>query len=565
VRAGAAKVKAARSAGGVKPGRNAWVWLVGTACVAAGAWLAGRDLAEPGVYYDEVIQAIPALEFLGAGGEPPRIPGARAVRVAGRWLPWLTQPYMGALKSQLLIPVFAVAEPGAALLRGTTLAWALLGIPLLMLFANRALGLAVAVIAGALLAVDPSLLFIARHDWGSFSLGFTLRCAALVLLHRGWLAAAPALVAAGGVCVGLGVYNKIDFAVWVAAAAVALLIAGPREVVDAFARRRALLLAGAAGAAVGAAPLVLAGGAVLGVTGAAARGAARAPAWSEKLQVLASVLDGSHFQRLMLVGGRFEAIGDAIGASGGLGLACFAGAALVLVALLGQRRPRSDRDRAALFALATALLTLAGILVTPRAVRAHHFLNAYPFPQLVIATAAALLWTRAAGGLRVPARSLAVALVAATLVSGLRLDLDTLRTLRDTGGRGRWSHAVEDLARDLQPRARVVSLDWGIDAPLRFIAPGTSAEEPIWRLQAGSRAATRLEATPDRVYVLFEPEYAVFPFGSALLEAVAALPAGTAVVEQRNDREGAPVLRVVSFPAPHELVYRGGRFEVEPR
>ena len=28
----------------------------------------------------------------------------------GGWLPWMTQGYMGALKSQLLIPVFALVD-----------------------------------------------------------------------------------------------------------------------------------------------------------------------------------------------------------------------------------------------------------------------------------------------------------------------------------------------------------------------------------------------------------------------------------------------------------------------
>jgi hypothetical protein len=207
---------------------------------------------------------------------------------------------------------------------------------------------------------------------------------------------------------------------------------------------------------------------------------------------------------------------------------------------------------------------MAIILATPRAVRAHHFLNAWPFPQLVIASAAVWLWTRAAPRVRLAAKGLAVALVAAALGSALRLDQGTLRTLRDTGGRGRWSHAVEDLARRLPAGTRVVSLDWGIDAPLRFAAPGIAAEEPIWRLHAGAGRGTRLTGTPDHVYVTWEPAFAVFPFGSALEEAVARLPAGSARVEHLADREGSPVLRAVRFAAPHALVYRRGRFDVEP-
>jgi len=566
VRAGAAKVKAARSPGGVRPGPTAWVWLAAVPCIAAAAWLAGRGLGEPGLYYDEVIQARPALEFIRGDDVPLRVPGERAVRVLGYWLPWMTQAYMGALKSQLLIPVFALAEPDAALLRGTTLAWALLGIPLVMLFANRALGLPVAVLTGALLAVDPSLLFIARHDWGSFSLGFLLRGGALVLVQRGWLGGSRWTIAAGGVCAGLGVYNKIDFGVWVAAAGIAVLIAAPREVAGAFARRRGLVAAFAGGAILGAAPLAMAGGNVLGAAGAFARAAEPASEWPEKLAVLPHVLDGSYFQRLMLVGGRFDAIDRAAGATSGVGFAVFAVAALALAALLAWgRRPRAAGDRAAVFVLATALLALVGILATPGAVRVHHFLNAYPFPQLTIASAAALLWTRTAGSARLAARGLAVALVGAALVSAVRLDVATLRTLRDTGGHGLWSHAVEELARRLPAGARVVSLDWGIDGPLRFVAPGIAAEEPMWRLRAASaaRGAARLEGTPDHVYVVFEPAWAVFPFGAALLDAIAGLPAGTARVERHTDREGTPVLHTVRFATDHALVYRGGRFEVE--
>ncbi len=69
--------------------------------------LGGRQLDAPGLYYDEVIQATPASEFLREGGEPLSIPGAHNSWLFGGWFPLMTQPYMGALKSQLLIPGFA--------------------------------------------------------------------------------------------------------------------------------------------------------------------------------------------------------------------------------------------------------------------------------------------------------------------------------------------------------------------------------------------------------------------------------------------------------------------------
>ena len=49
-----------------------------------------------------------------------------------------------------------------------------------------------------------------------------------------------------------------------------------------------------------------------------------------------SVLDGSYFQRLMLVGGRFDELATVADASRGVGFEIFAAAALVTVALLAK-------------------------------------------------------------------------------------------------------------------------------------------------------------------------------------------------------------------------------------
>src|SRR3990172_8938280 len=148
---------------------------------APSAWLALRDLGVPGLYYDEAIQALPAAEFLREGGRPLQIPGAKSVWLAGGWFPLMTQPYRGALKSQLLIPVFAVFGASTAVLRATTFAWGLLGCLFATLFAGRLLGAPTAVATGALLALDPAFLFVSRHDWGSFALGLVLRCGGFCL------------------------------------------------------------------------------------------------------------------------------------------------------------------------------------------------------------------------------------------------------------------------------------------------------------------------------------------------------------------------------------------------
>ena len=530
---------------------------------------AARGLDAPGLYYDEVIQATPASEFLRDAGRPLEIPGARNTWLLGGWFPVMTQAYMGALKSQALIPAFAAFGATRESLRRTTLLWGLVGLLLAMLWAREVLGLPVALLAGALVALDPSFVWVSRHDWGSFALGFLCRGGGLALVTSGWRGGSRVQLAAGGLLLGLGLYNKIDFAVFLVAAGLALAIAAPHTIATALGRCRDRLLCVAAGIALGAAPLLVALSGTLSATRALLRGqSAGVSGWSEKLDSLAFTLDGSYFQRLMLAGGSFEGLSGSDAAGGP-----FLAVLLLCVLALGVRvlhAARAGRPlRAETFVLATTLLTALGLLLTPRAARIHHALNLYPFPQLVVASAAVALWKAREGSLRRAARVLAVAGVAVTLTGSLVVNARTLDAIRVSGGTGRWSGALEALAAEQSgaPGASLVSLDWGFHAQLRFTKPTLALEEPIWelrrqRLRPGS--IWRRDGTPQHLYLVQLPQYEVFDMGASFLEAVGRLPKGSALVRTHTDGAGNPAFLSVRFARPHQLVYRRG-FEVRLR
>ncbi len=535
--------------------------------VLLGAWLAlaalalalcARDLSAPGLYYDEVIQAVPASEFLAADGQPLQIPGADSTRLLGRWLPVFTQPYMGALKSQLLIPSFALFGASTASLRLTTLAWSLLSIGCAMLLAHQLLGLGAALLAGALLAVDPSLLFVGRHDWGSFALAHLLRCAGLYLFVTGWSRGSRARTFAAGLCLGLGIYNKIDFAVPLAAAALALVLVAPREVVRALRTRTRELLPAAAGFALGAAPMLRELAAALRATRGVLAAPAGADVWREKLGALVSMLDGSYFDRLMRAGGSFERMFDVSGAASGPFLVVYLLAIAFLVGWLARRARSARWEPALACVLATAVLSSLAILATPRAVRIHHVLGAYPFPQLVVAAALVKL----AGEKGSRARRAAAACVAALVLAGNALaSLHTFDTIERTHGKGRWSDAISDLARELaaQPGAVAVSLDWGFQARLRFLDRGLALREPIWLLasQGAAQSPWRFEGDERVRYLLWERDFAVFPVGPAFLDAVSALDPQRVAIRRWLDRDGDSAFVSVQIVGPHEIVYRG--------
>ena len=106
----------------------------------------------------------------------------------------------------------------------------------------------------------------------------------------------------------------------------------------------------------------------------------------------------------------------------------------------------------------------------------------------------------------------------------------------------------------------MVCLDWGFAGPLRFLDPSLRVAEPIWTMRG--RHPSALEGDAQRVYLLHERPYSVFPFGSALLDALAGLPPGAVTLEKHLDRSGDTAFVSLRFAGPHRLVYRGGRFEV---
>jgi hypothetical protein len=543
------------------------VWIGFAILCGVAVAIAGRELDLPGLYYDELIQAEPSVRFLTADPSPHAIPGASQIRLASRWFPVMTQPYMGALKSQLLIPFLATFGTSPASLRLTTLAWSLLGVALMMLWARSAFGLSVALIAGALLVLDPSFLFVSRHDWGSFGIGFVCRCGALLLITQafreqgaGWK------LAAGGALLGLGIYNKIDFAVALLAAGLSLTIVRPRIFAELLSQpRKAVLIV--AGAVLGAAPLLASLAQTLATTRKALARPAGASDFDEKWNTLAGMFDGSYFHELMLSGGQFKSMFETDGTAS-LFPVVF-GVSLFWVANRTMRNLRCGEPwRMRAFVALCSVLIPIGVLLTPRAIRIHHALLAVPFPQLLVAVAATDAWNsrpKTAAG-RQWMRAAAVFAVAAAIIGSLRVDLATMDTIRETHGRGRWSDAIGQFAVGLQSPdvTRVaVSLDWGLYLPLRFADRNSTLVEPIWQLVR--RRATQpwhFEGSEQHVYLFFEPQFAVFRYGQQFMDAVARLPSDRVTIAHHSDASGDPVFVSVRLHGRHRLQYTG-KFEIQ--
>ena len=550
-----------------RPGKTGrWVlaaWLLIAVAAVAGA-IPGIDSL--GLYYDEAFLAQQARDFVEPETAAEHPASVRSLEILGRSFPVRNAVYLGSLKSQLLIPALAAAGSSPRVLRIATLLTGLLALLFAMLWAERVFGRTEALLMGLLVASDPAFYFLAQFEWGPFTTNFLCRAGGALLIVLAWQSAstrrALGYAVAGGGVLGLGVFSRADFILIPAAAGLALALCHPDLVREALARRRLAVAAAAAAFLLAALPMIASVWALLDATGAtASRGDLLF-----RSQVLWQSLDGSHFLRLMESGGRFETT-PGIDAPGGLlGWWVVAGALLLAAGAIRRRRHAETAPDPRLFLVVLAALLTGAMLALPGAVRAHHQLNALPLLHLIVACAAVDLWRRPTGHAARWVRGAVALALAGVLAGNLLLIERTSRFIEETGGRGRWSHALDEFAAraNTEPGSTVVSLNWGFHEPLAFLTRRVRVVETIWTLPqaaAAGRPWTR-DAEAGTTYLVHDAPYDLFGLGPRFLLAARIAGDQTARIEAHRDGAGDVAFYSVRMLRAHRLRY-DGRFRIE--
>jgi Dolichyl-phosphate-mannose-protein mannosyltransferase len=490
-------------------GRGELVWLIGTCLFLAGtiAFLARQNLSVPGLYYDEAVFAGLAKDFITGHIYGQHMPDHETVMLAGRPFPLFVQTYLGALKSWMLIPAFRLFGPTMAGLRASNLFWQLLALLFLMLGARRWLGFGTGIIAGLLLAFDPTFFFVSVLDWGVAVPSFVCRCACFYFAIR-WkdlYKMRDAFLV--GLFAGLGFFNKADFVIFLLAIAIAALVCYWRKSLDAIRQHSGSVALACLGFAIGAGPMLLKIPRMLALTISGPH--PNAPGeFGVKFKTLLSMYDGSHSYRLMNVGGVFERMYDGTaGPRAAFGVAVIA--ALVTFAFVFDKQ--LTKVRAIMFLIVAGILITLGVFLLPDAVRIHHALLVYPLPHLIIAAVVAVVWSS-----RALSRTIAILAVAIVCLSGLRSVAATQKLIRQTGGRGRWSERLNEFCRENRDRSdlTIVSLDWGFNEQLMFLSDGPQLSEPFWDF---NQTLPPLPADPSYIYLAHPAEYSVLKYDVAYL------------------------------------------------
>lgn len=410
-------------------------------------------IRQVGVQEDEVL-------FVSAVVEP--------VEMAGRFgvVPTMILNYGGTLKALAYSELFRWFPADVRSIRLPVLLLGTATVFLFFLFFRMTMGNAVALIATALLAVDPIFVITTVLDWGIDAVQHFMAAAALplfILYHR--RGDRRLLQAACFLC-GLGLWDKVTFVWLLAGFGVATVLVFGEELKPHL--NRSTLLTALIWTSLGAAPLIhfnlYSGGLTVRETGGI-----RTPG-AERASILQHSLDGSVLFGWITRGAdgspdrapqtAVERAGVALShASGhqeshGLLLACVA--SLVFI------RRRAVRFCAIAFFVGWVVM----LPFAMGAAGAHHIVLLWPLPQLMVAAALCSIP-------RIRPWQAVAAAMPLVLWSALVTNEHYARIV--TRGNVRyWSDAMEPLRESLSKSDSqgIFSLDWGLMGPLRALGRG---------------------------------------------------------------------------------------------
>jgi hypothetical protein len=513
--------------------------LVGILVVA----LSKQNLSTPGLYYDEAVSGGLAKDFV-TGDPHPHMSNVQLCKVFGRPFPLFVQSYYGALKSWLLIPPIAVFGAKLAVLRLTSLAYALLALLFFVLAVRLWLGFAPAIIVGVLLVADPSFFFLSVLDWGPAIPPLLCRCAAFYFALVWWRTEKQRYLFLASFFLGLGLFHKVDFAAFLGGTGVALVCFYVKQLLSRLRARPSVIAICGLGFLVGSSLMALR---LPKIVASALPRQPRFGELKEKVETWAALYDGSYVERLMSSGGLF---GDMYKHSPNAHsllwfVLSIAMASLLVICIFPQT---SKERRVAGFLLVGFVLTTAGVFVMPGAVRIHHAVVAYPLPQLIIAAACTFLWQRRSTSL--VQRGTRAAILVALLIlfaSQAQVIRKTEQLLSQTGGRGWWSNVFDDFCRQNAERAdlTIISLDWGFNEQLAFYTNGPKLLESFWMFPMFKEGLPPLPREPQNVYLAHSPEYSLLRYDLAYLDA--ARSDDHAEIEPYSDKKGQIVFYTIRF------------------
>jgi 4-amino-4-deoxy-L-arabinose transferase-like glycosyltransferase len=437
----------------------------------------------PGLQYDET-------NFVNAAMGNQDAPFITwSVRIFGKSVPLMIMNYIGAVKSAIYAPVFKIFGTSATSVRLPVVCIGLITLLLGAALLRRMFDRTIAIAALFLFAADPAFIFSNKLDWGPVSLMLALEMASLYFMWR-WIKEEKRLfLGLAGFLFGLGLYNKIIFAWFIAAFFIGLFLCF-REHARKLLRLRHLVCFLPA-FLLGCLPLIAFNISVPMGTfrNQPVMDSIKPATLVYRYHLFCGTLDGSGIYSFFS--------GDNVAVPGGIRTNRPAGKiaraigtlarsswiresllpaalmiALGLILVLWRFKRLSQKKEILFLAIQLIFIALC-ICVTASATGAHHVLALYPFVFMIVAFAAVMLgrWickSEAAAGIVTGVCLLPL------VFSQVVIDARYLNNFQEKGGTGYWSDAIYELAAFARenPDRKFLFMDWGFSNQLVLLTGG---------------------------------------------------------------------------------------------
>ena len=507
-----------------------------------------QNIALPGLYYDEALDVVPAMQLLqGTPVEPVRGAG---LTLAGRTFPLMVMDYVGTVNTYLALPLFAVLGISVTSVRLLPILLAVLSLILGYRLATKLFDWRVAAFATLLVATDPSFVFFSRMGIHVTSVMTVFALGSLLALLRWGRTGHDRWLGLCGLLLGLGLWAKVLFLWWIVALAIAWIVwrsvgrrseAGGSLQKGRMGARGVLILL--AGIVAGSAPLWLYNLMSGGTFTSFGRNAVVTDQGVSNLNVIANMATAIDSFRVLLDGRYFWFLGKQL--ANPLNVIAFAAAAVGGLLLLRWRR-----EWKAGFALILALIIVivAESVFTVSGIWATHLYILLPLPQIIVAVAVVAL----ADLLAQERRWLQVGLIGLVLAVGMlanvRVDRAYDAELERSRGLSRFSDAIYKLADWLDQRryATVYAVDWGIQKNVQLLTEGRVNPVEIFSFpgEAPEAFVQRLEKAfndPSAVFILHSKEDTIYEMYPVLQATADRLGITVKIIDATRDNSGAPV------------------------
>src|SRR5438046_6714358 len=177
---------------------------------AAGALfllLATQQILLPGLYYDEALDAVPAMQIVQ--GQPTELLNSAGLDFAGRRWPLMLLDYQGTVSTYLLVPFLLAGGINVAALRAMPILAGVVAIVLTYALGRLWFGASVGRVAALLLAVSPSWVFWSRIGVYVVSEIVPFTVGALVALTLWWRSGRLGWLVLGAFLLGLDLSTKL--------------------------------------------------------------------------------------------------------------------------------------------------------------------------------------------------------------------------------------------------------------------------------------------------------------------------------------------------------------------